>query len=293
MVKPSLKISPVKVSSLQNLLSFRDHFESALKSSLVDNFTAEARDSKVFVACEYSLFSGGKRFRPLLCYAAGRSLGLEKKAIDGLAIAVEYIHTYSLIHDDLPCMDNDETRRGQPTTHIQFDEATALLAGDTLLTESFATLAHHYGSQSNVLSELVALVSRRAGGSGMVLGQILDMTYSTDMGVENLEKVHFHKTGGLISLCVEGAGAIAECSTEKRENLRKFGYLLGLAFQIKDDLLDADQHEEQSFVSILGKDKTEIFLRKTIEQSRKCLIELAIPSDDLSSLLEYNFSRDH
>lgn len=257
-------------------------------------FSQKAKDTQFFSATEYALFSGGKRFRPLLCYSAGKGLGVDLEKLDGLALAIEFIHSYSLVHDDLPCMDNDDMRRGLPTTHKKFDETTALLAGDALLTEAFGILAHHYQESPAVATDLVKLLAMRAGGSGMILGQVLDLAFFESAFDEaSLREVHLLKTGGLISICIEGAGVVAGVDQSRRDKLKTLGYLIGLAFQIKDDLLDVEKNESQSFVRILGFEGTENFLNSISSQAREIIDEFSFKGGELLGLINYNDDRKH
>lgn len=199
---------------------------------------------------EYSLHTGGKRFRPLLSVLTAKALGKSEDVVMNLATAVEMIHTYSLIHDDLPCMDNDDMRRGKPTNHKVYGEAGALLAGDALLTLAFGVLTQ---KPSLASAQAVSLLSEAAGPLGMVGGQVLDVELSHPEEAVLLE-VHARKTGCLIRVAVEGAAVLCEASLEDRKSLRAYGEFLGLAFQLADDLEDynPERPEKISFVSLLG-----------------------------------------
>ena len=188
--------------------------------------------SQVNEAARYSLLAGGKRVRAVLCMAACELLGGEASQAAQLACAVEMLHCYSLIHDDLPCMDNDDYRRGKPSCHKAFGEATALLAGDLLLTEAFEVIA--------------AALAHGAGSAGMVLGQELDLRYeSQPVGEETLRLVHRNKTGALINAAIQMGAAAAEGGEEDCRRLEQFAYDLGLVFQIVDDVLDVTSTSEE------------------------------------------------
>lgn len=200
---------------------------------------------KLLDAMRYSLLAGGKRIRPVLvlkfCEAAG---GDPERALP-LACAVEMMHTYSLIHDDLPCMDNDDLRRGRPSCHKAFDEATAMLAGDVLLTEAFEVVANAPASAQACVRAARAL-GAGAGSRGMVYGQELDLKYEALAATEDqLRLIHRNKTGALINAAVQMGAAAAEADTETCRVLEAYAYGLGLVFQIVDDVLDVTSTPEQ------------------------------------------------
>lgn len=237
----------------------------------------------------YSATNGGKRFRPVLSLLVGELFGCSQKRLLPFATAVELIHTYSLIHDDLPCMDNDDIRRGKPTNHKVFGEDFALLAGDALLTEAFLLIADEYNDNSFLVAQLTRLLSVAAGIRGMVGGQAIDLRAGTKkFNKEELTHLHLLKTGALIRVSVEGAAVIAGAKSSDIENLRKFGEGLGLAFQIADDVLDHGEKDQdaRSFTGILGLEGTKNYLK---EVSDKSLTELRKVSSE-ASILEYLIS---
>ncbi|MCG7375673.1 polyprenyl synthetase family protein [Paenibacillus sp. ACRSA] len=200
-------------------------------------------------AMQYSLMAGGKRLRPLLVVAAAEAFGAERQAALPVACAVEMVHTYSLIHDDLPAMDNDDYRRGKLTNHKVFGEATAILAGDALLTHAFYSIVQA-GRKSGVSAEsllsIVEDLSELAGARGMVGGQVADM--EGEQGLTNLEQlqyIHLHKTGDLIVFSLIAGARIGGATQGQLEALRVFGRDLGLAFQIQDDILDLTGDEQK------------------------------------------------
>ncbi len=197
-------------------------------------------DSKLVEAMRYSALSGGKRIRPFLVIAASNIFGVSPLAALEAAVAVEFVHVYSLIHDDLPAMDDDEIRRGLPTCHKKFDEATAILAGDALLTCAFEILANpeaHVDPQ--VRCELIKTLARAAGFMGMVGGQMIDLEKSEQkISKEELAKLHRLKTGELFMASAEMGAIIGRAGVNERHALRYYAHDLGLAFQIKDDILD-------------------------------------------------------
>lgn len=194
----------------------------------------------------YSVNAGGKRIRPLLVLATLEDLGAESKDALKVAAAIELIHTYSLIHDDLPAMDDDDFRRGKLTNHKVYGEAMAILAGDALQTLAFETLTDLPHSQPEVTIELIRLLAQASGASGMVAGQVLDLEgESRSLALEALEEIHLNKTGALLSYCIEAAAILAGANSEERTHLKNFAEHIGLAFQIQDDILDVTSTTEE------------------------------------------------
>lgn len=204
-------------------------------------------------AMRYSVFAGGKRLRPMLMIAAAEAVGGQASQVLHAACAMEMIHTYSLIHDDLPAMDDDDFRRGQPTSHKVYGEATAILAGDALLTEAFRLLADADASREvppERMLRVIELVARCAGSQGMVGGQVVDMqSEGQTIDFPTLEYIHTHKTGALILASVQTGALLGGGDDEQLNALTRFGRTAGLAFQIADDILDVVGDQ-----SILGKD---------------------------------------
>ena len=201
--------------------------------------------SEVCRAARYSLLGGGKRIRAVLVLSVCDLLGGDKAAAGQFAAAVEMLHCYSLIHDDLPCMDNDDLRRGRPSCHKAFDEATAMLAGDVLLTEAFEAIANAPASAQACVRAARAL-GAGAGSRGMVYGQELDLKYEALSATEDqLRLIHRNKTGALINAAVQMGAAAAEADTETCRVLEAYAYGLGLVFQIVDDVLDVTSTPEQ------------------------------------------------
>lgn len=245
-------------------------------------------------AMVYSGTNGGKRFRPVLSLLVGELFGCAPERILPFAAAVEFIHTYSLIHDDLPCMDNDDIRRGKPTNHKVFGEDLALLAGDALLTEAFMLIADSYSDTSVLVGQLTRLLSYAAGIRGMVGGQAIDLRAGAKKFTkEELNHLHLLKTGALIRVSVEGAALIAGAGPVEIESLKKFGEGLGISFQVADDVLDHGEKEQdvRSFTGIIGLEETKAYLQ---ELSKSTLAELHKVSADapmLEYLITYNQSR--
>ncbi len=196
--------------------------------------------TRLHAACRYALAGQGKRIRPLLAMAAAAAVDSDWQNALPASMALEFVHTYSLVHDDLPCMDDDDMRRGRATTHKVFDEATALLVGDALLTDSFQILLDSAHLSAPLALELVKTLSEAAGGRGMVYGQDLDMHWTGRSGfsAQDLDAIHLNKTGALIAAACAMGGIAGGASKENIAHLKTFGFKLGLAFQIIDDLLD-------------------------------------------------------
>ena len=225
-------------------------------------------ESRVYEAMRYSALAPGKRLRPLLALAGARLFGVARSSALQVAAAIEMVHAYSLIHDDLPAMDNSDLRRGRPTCHKRFDEATAVLAGDGLLTMAFEVLAQHdtHGDPA-VRIELVSALAAAAGAAGMVGGQMIDLIAERQpLDIGAITRLQRMKTGALIAFSCEAGAILAKASDESRTALRGYAHDLGLAFQIADDLLDVEGSAAETgkpvgadaaagkatFVSILG-----------------------------------------
>ncbi len=209
--------------------------------------TAETAPQRLYEAVRWSVFAGGKRFRPALCLAVGKAFGADEKKLLATASAIEMIHTYSLIHDDLPAMDDDDLRRGRLTCHKKFDEATAILAGDVLQTLAFQAIAEDANLSDKIKVKLISELSQSA--AKMVDGQQLDLeAEGKKVSLEDLEKIHQNKTGAMICVSARSGAIIAEASEKELEAITIYASNLGLLFQITDDLLDETQTTE-----ILGK----------------------------------------
>lgn len=227
--------------------------ETALGTILPDAAIAPQR---LHEAMRYAALGGGKRVRPLLVHAAGEIAGADPERLDRVACAVELIHAYSLVHDDLPCMDDDVLRRGKPTVHVEYDEATALLVGDALQALAFQTIAEgRVNDDPAVQLEMVTLLGRASGSRGMAGGQAIDLgAVGKQLTREELEFMHIHKTGALIRAAVLlGAQCGAPLAPDALARLDRYGKLVGLLFQVVDDILDA-QADTATLGKTAGKD---------------------------------------
>jgi len=219
--------------------------KALIERALTRILPAEGKDDPViFQAVRYSLFAGGKRLRPILCLAAAEAVGGEADALLPVACSLELIHTYSLIHDDLPAMDNDDYRRGRLTSHKVFGEGIAILAGDALLTEAFRLLARRElmpGIAPELLLEVTGEIAEAAGLSGMIGGQVLDIRSEGEpVDLETLQRIHRMKTGALISVSIRAGAILAGASESELTSLSDYARQIGLAFQIADDILNVE-----------------------------------------------------
>ena len=223
--------------------TYRTRCQARLETALDELLPrASVPPLRLHEAMRYSVLGGGKRIRPLLTYATGEALGIDPARLDRPACAVEFIHAYSLIHDDLPAMDDDDLRRGRPTCHRAFDDATAILAGDALQTLAFQALAEATGLDARIRIAMVEQLARASGSRGMVGGQALDLeAEGKALDVARLEHIHIHKTGALIRASVQmGILAHGSLDADRAERLDRYAKCLGLAFQIQDDVLDVE-----------------------------------------------------
>jgi geranylgeranyl diphosphate synthase type II len=216
----------------------------------------QAHPTLIHKAMRYSLLAGGKRLRPILCLAAARAAGGNETAALPAACAVECIHTYSLIHDDLPCMDDDDFRRGRPTNHKVFGEAVAVLAGDALLTEAFTSVARTKPNRRYSGADFVAELAHASGSLGLIAGQVLDLdSEKKRIPLKKLVEIHRAKTGALITTSLRLGAMSAGANAQTLSHLTRFGRALGLAFQVIDDILDIVSTKEKLGKSI-GKDQS-------------------------------------
>ncbi|MGR8981054.1 MAG: (2E,6E)-farnesyl diphosphate synthase [Gammaproteobacteria bacterium] len=244
-------------SALKEYLSFcQNRVERALESRLPGE---NVLPQKLHTAMRYCVLGGGKRMRPMLTYCAGKTLGLPPEILDGPACAVEFIHVYSLIHDDLPAMDDDDLRRGKATCHVAFDEATAILTGDALQTLAFEILAHDTSIKAGAENRLKMITSlaKASGSQGMVGGQAIDLeSIGTTLTLPELENMHIHKTGALIRASVNLASlAKNDIDSSMASMLDNYAKCIGLSFQVKDDILD-EESDTATLGKTQGKDKS-------------------------------------
>ncbi|GKV68121.1 farnesyl diphosphate synthase [Sporosarcina sp. NCCP-2716] len=258
-------------------------------------------------AMAYSVDAGGKRIRPLLVLAVLEDLGATSEDAIRVAGAIELIHTYSLIHDDLPCMDDDDFRRGNPTNHIVFGEAAAVLAADALQTLAFEELASLAHTDPGTMIRILRSVSRASGAEGMVGGQVLDMEgEGRELTLTELETIHNLKTGALLSCCVECGALLAHATDDTLSALRVFSSNIGLAFQIKDDILDVTASTEQlgktankdteseksTYPALLGLDGAAGRLADHHRRAKEALLEAGLKGSLAADIADYIIDRN-
>jgi farnesyl diphosphate synthase len=265
--------------------------------------------ASLYMAMRHAAIGGGKRLRPLLVMATARLFHVDQSYALRVGVAVEAIHVYSLIHDDLPCMDDDDLRRGKPTVHKAFDEAHAVLAGDALHAMAFEMLADDAThSDPFVRVELFQCLSHAAGMQGMAGGQMMDlMAEKTHFDLPTITRLQQLKTGALIEACVEMGAILGRQHAEGRTPLRGYAHDVGLAFQIADDILDVEGAEElagkklrkdadagkQTFLTLLGLDRARDQARMLVEQAKGHLQSYGSEADLLRSIADYAIARDH
>jgi geranylgeranyl diphosphate synthase type II len=285
---------------LKNYLSLR---KQLVEDQLEKIFPVPAGlQKKVIEAARYSLFAGGKRLRPILCLAAAEVVGGEIGPVLPAACALEMIHTYSLVHDDLPAMDNDDFRRGVPTNHRVFGEAIAVLAGDALLTEAFEyfALAGHVGAEK--ILEVMRIAVKAAGYRGMIGGQVIDLECENRrVDLATLEYMHVHKTGALLSASLEIGAVLGGGNEAQIKALKTYGHHFGLAFQITDDLLDVEGDIEvmgktpgsdaaknkMTYPALLGVAQSKDAAREHVERSLDALAGFDINAEPLRAIARY------
>ncbi|OUR64405.1 geranyl transferase [Methylophaga sp. 42_25_T18] len=284
----------------------QQRIESALSDRLSDKNNQTS--AQLLAAMRYSTLNGGKRLRALLVYATGEALGANLTALDAPASSVEMIHAYSLVHDDMPIMDDDDLRRGQPTCHKAYDEATALLVGDALQSLAFESLCDEELTPIQQ-SQMVKTLAQRSGLLGMAGGQAIDLeSVGKELGLSSLQTMHELKTGALIRASVRmGALASANSDDNSLTKLDRYAYCIGLAFQVQDDVLDviADTDtlgktqgadialNKPTYPALMGLEQAQQKAHDLIEQAQAQLDDLAFDTQALSALAQFVVQRSH
>lgn len=267
-----------------------DAFYQKASPLLEERLQSLLKDSgPLFDAARYALFSGGKRVRPLLLLACLETYGCPLEKGLSPASALECIHTYSLIHDDLPCMDNDDLRRGKPTLHRVFPEWHALLTGDYLLTFAFEILASAPHLLAAQKLDLIEIFSRQSGAQGMIGGQMLDLSYTANLTQKELEQLHTYKTAALFSCALEAAAIIANTSLSDRLLLKECGIKLGIAFQVHDDLQDSADDKASNAVALLGPIAAQSYKQSLLFDTQALLSKLSQEAPLLQAFLSTIF----
>ncbi|HET9033302.1 MAG TPA: farnesyl diphosphate synthase [Dokdonella sp.] len=290
-----------------NLRAFAVHADIALGASLP---AVQQAPAELHRAMHYAVMGSGKRLRPILVYATGNSFGAPLPRLDAAAVAVEIIHAYSLVHDDLPAMDDDAIRRGRPTCHVEFGEAMAILAGDALQALAFEVLAHDEtpGIDSKTRLEMLRVLANACGSQGMAGGQAFDLSaVGQQLTAAELERMHVHKTGALIRASVRLGALAAGCTDPAAlDALERYGHCIGLAFQIRDDILDIEGHADQigktvgkdaaqskpTYPAILGLQASKAMLDELTEEALKAIAPLGESAADLHDLARFIAERE-
>lgn len=290
----------------QQLHASQQRCERALTDALQQLNIA---DPYLAEAMAYSLFNGGKRVRPFLVEATAQAMGIDDERVDAVMAAIEMVHSYSLVHDDLPAMDDDDLRRGQPTCHIKFNEATAILAGDALLTGAFEVLADTPAKFSDSQRlQLVRLLSQGAGAAGMVAGQTIDLaSVGKAVDLPHLERMHGYKTGALIRMSVLMGAYCGEPEADTIEQLTIYANAIGLAFQVQDDILDIESDtatlgkqqgadmalNKPTYPALLGLDGAKEKALQLQNIALQALEKVAGDTSALVGLADYIVTRNH
>ena len=277
--------------------------ECALKDALAQT---PVLDPVLRESMEYSLMAGGKRLRPVLLMAAADAVGADGTKFLPVACALEMIHTYSLIHDDLPAMDDDDYRRGKLTNHMVYGDAVAILAGDALLTLAFTVILRQKDVSAETLLRVVDEISRAAGAEGMVGGQVLDLrAEGVRISMEELRRVHMGKTGALFHAALRSGAILAGATQEQLAALTSYADHFGLAFQITDDILDVigtseeigkpvgsdEKNHKSTYVSLTSLEEAQELARRTAEEAEKALSIFGTEADFLRDLVAYLVNR--
>jgi len=282
------------------------HINAALESIL----KTSGHPDRLLEAMIYSLMAGGKRFRPVLCIAAAEAVGGDLKDVMPAACALEMVHAYSLIHDDLPAMDDDDLRRGQPTCHKAFDEATAILAGDALLTLAFQTLsaiADGNDQQAVKWLRVIQLISHAAGYCGMIQGQMQDIgSEGSRLTLNELKSMHRLKTGALIEVSARCGAELVDADSDKIQLLGSYARHIGLAFQVTDDILNVEGdpdimgkavgtdnlRQKSTYPSLLGLEESRTFATELIDNALQALVSFDQKADSLRAIAKYIIDRE-
>ncbi|AFY39207.1 farnesyl-diphosphate synthase [[Leptolyngbya] sp. PCC 7376] len=281
--------------------------KKAIVETALDQSIVTAEPVTVYEAMRYSLLAGGKRLRPILCLAACNMLGGTTEMAMNTACALEMIHTMSLIHDDLPSMDNDDLRRGKPTNHKVYGEDIAILAGDGLLSYAFEYVARTQGVPADRLLQVVIRLGQAVGAEGLVGGQVVDLQSEgkTDVSIETLNFIHTHKTGALLEVCVTSGAILAGAENAKIQKLQKYAQNIGLTFQIIDDILDITATQEElgktagkdldaqkvTYPSLWGLEKSRSEAQRLTDEAIASLEDYGASAAPLKALAEYIINR--
>ncbi|MCF8037249.1 MAG: polyprenyl synthetase family protein [Desulfobacteraceae bacterium] len=293
------------------LRTYLEDRRSRIDARLGQMLACSRAETRVCAAMRHSLMASGKRFRPVLCLAAAEAVGGVSEAVLQTACAIEMIHTYSLIHDDLPAMDNDDLRRGRPTCHVAYDEATAILAGDALLTLAFETLAdcgQYAETDAGQMLRVIGMIGRAAGyNRGMIEGQMRDMqAEQTQLGLDSLKEMHRMKTGALIEAAVVSGALLAGADRDQADALQTYAENIGLAFQVTDDILNVrgdpqtmgkasgtDQARGKStYPALMGLAQADAYADHLVDNALQAIAIFDTKANPLTALARYIIERN-
>jgi len=306
---PRRCVDPAAVTTAFDLASYmeekRVYTEAALDASLVS--TCKETDI-IIESMRYSLMAGGKRVRPMLCFAATELFGGSPEVAKPTAVALEMIHTMSLIHDDLPAMDNDDLRRGKPTNHVLYGDDVAILAGDAMLSESFAHVARETkGVPAERVVKVLNILGDSVGALGLAGGQVMDLKSEGQAGVtmETLTWIHTHKTAALLKAAVAGGAVLAGASDEEVAKCEEYALKIGLAFQVADDILDIEASSEElgktagkdlevdktTYPKLLGLERSKEVAQELVDEAKAAIAEFGDRAAPLNGLADYIIMR--
>ncbi|RDW21969.1 polyprenyl synthetase family protein [Oceanobacillus chungangensis] len=291
-----------------NLTDYMNHYITIIEQEITNQLEKLEIPKPLKDSMLYSMNAGGKRLRPILLIASYEAFANDYKKALSSSVALEMIHTYSLIHDDLPAMDNDDYRRGKLTNHKVFDEATAILAGDGLLTYSFEVIANDPLLDEKQKIEIIKMLSHTSGPNGMVGGQILDMqAENRESNLQELERIHELKTGELIKFAIYTGAYLGNATKEQLQYLEEFAYYLGLIFQVQDDILDVtgdeaklgkrlgsdEESKKSTYPRLLGIDGAIELKNQYVTSAKNALKKAEVEDSYLMNLTEHFSKRDH
>lgn len=292
-----------------NLKQFSAYTQTRVDQYLEHQLSHYAPANQLHNAMRYSLFNGGKRIRPMLAYASAQLVGNINEFTDAAAAAIESIHAYSLIHDDLPAMDDDDLRRGKPTSHIQYDEATAILAGDALQTFAFELLSQPQLNNATKQLELIQALMLASGRHGMITGQMIDLSSENkNISLDELEQMHLHKTGALIKASIRmGALSTGQVDANVLSKLDAYAHAIGLAFQVQDDIIDLTsdtqtlgktqfsdaEANKATYPKLLGLEGAKALVLRLHDDALAQITEFGDKSQPLTELANYIIDRNH
>jgi len=302
-------VDPSAVATAFDLASYMDEKRLYTEAALDASLTSTCKETDIIVeSMRYSLMAGGKRVRPMLCFAATELFGGSLEAAKPTAVALEMIHTMSLIHDDLPAMDNDDLRRGKPTNHVLYGDDVAILAGDAMLSESFAHVARETkGVPAERVVKVLNILGDSVGALGLAGGQVMDLKSEgqAEVSMETLTWIHTHKTAALLKAAVAGGAVLAGASDEDVAKCEEYALKIGLAFQVADDILDIEassaelgktagkdmEVDKTTYPKLLGLDRSKEVAQDLVDEAKAAIEEFGDAAAPLIGLADYIIAR--